>query len=91
MTALRIPQVHINGTSRLDLLGQMLAAARGLREAYALMAAAAPNQRDYYPMGPEAWEQAQAQHGARLTAVEGIRREYEELALAISDQGSGRR
>ena len=55
-----MPRVHLNGTSRQDLLVQLEGVAiEGFRLLEA-MGQAAPNGRDYYVIGDKAWLQARA-------------------------------
>jgi len=80
------PTIHLNGTSKADLLEgylDVLAAGRDLREA---LCKAAPNGRDYYPQGTQAYTDAAADHMARLKRLESIIKEIEQIATAVSDQ-----
>jgi hypothetical protein len=66
------PIVHLNGTSRQDLLDQRFAAFDALTEAGEVFAKAAPNARDYYPRGAEYVEAAQRQHDQRMDSLKAI-------------------
>ncbi len=83
MTDLIHPHIHRNGTSPDELLRQFTDVAAALREALEKMQAAAPNGRDYYPMGNDAFGQAAKQHARQREAVEGVLREFELMALAV--------
>jgi len=66
-----LPTVHLNGTSVESLLHAYSAA---LDAAHALSTAlreAAPNARDYYPQGDDAFNQARAENDRDLDALEG--------------------
>lgn len=67
-----LPTIHLNGTSAAELDRQQRAIGTA---AYALLAAladGAPNARDYYPQGPEAFTAAQRAHVERCDAVRRI-------------------
>jgi hypothetical protein len=52
------PTIHMGGTSRWQLADQYSEAASAVRTAIAKNKAAAPNPRDYYTQGPEAFSLA---------------------------------
>lgn len=80
--------VHLNGTSREVLLEQTLTAARAIQEALIALDGAAPNARDYYPMGDDAWRGAQREFEARRTKLKAV---YDELlAMYEAIEGAGR-
>jgi hypothetical protein len=83
-----IPTIHLNGTSGMQLLDDHLAAVEALRDAWKALAAAAPNGRDYYPQGPGAFSTAIDQHADRLSRLDKIKKEIEEIAVAISNVGA---
>lgn len=80
-----IPTIHNNGTSGSILLQQVLDSKHALQEAVKALCQAAPNGRDYYPQGPDAFRQAQAEHISRYNRLVGVEAELEALAIAISD------
>jgi hypothetical protein len=82
-----VPTLHLNGTSRVELLNQQLEALQALRLALLTMRAAAPNGRDYYPQGPGALAKAQTEHELRLSHVQEALAGLEALAMAISNGG----
>jgi len=88
---MRAPTIHLNGTSGEALLDQATSAAQALREALEAMGRAAPNARDYYVQGPEAFPLADDAHDARCAAVRALIAEYEELAEALADALDERR
>ncbi len=66
------PTIHLNGSSPQHLLDQLIEARRSVREATDALVASAPNARDYYPQGPEAFTAARKAHEtqqANLNAV----------------------
>jgi hypothetical protein len=73
------PTIHLNGTSRADLLEQLSNARRALLAATNAMAVAQPNGRDYYPQGDQVIKKALDQHIARLHSVYAVIAEYEAL------------
>ena len=88
MTTLAIPTVHLNGTSKSDLLDQFCEAINSLHEAGWALAKAAPNGRDYYVQPGNSIAVAIDQHDARMNKLREVVSELEEIAMAVSDQGS---
>lgn len=82
---MRVPTIHSNGTSRDELLDQQVNAGNGLRAAIAALEDAAPNARDYYFQGADAFTEAQREHAARIERVSAVLAEVTELAEAIAD------
>jgi ferredoxin-NADP reductase len=81
---LAIPTIHLNGTSREMLSDQLCEAYSAVRIAGDTLAKAAPNGRDYYPQGPEAFEQAVREHYARMAKLRDVMKEIETIAEAIA-------
>jgi hypothetical protein len=79
------PSIHLNGSSRSDLLDQQANAMTGIRTAIEALSEACPNARDYYPQGDQAYSEARAEHVSRLERLRAILKEYEEIAGAIVD------
>lgn len=77
------PTIHLNGTSREELLGQLCDAIVAINAAVRATEAACPNARDYYPLGPDAIKQALAEHTARIHKLQSVNRELNEIAEAI--------
>lgn len=75
-----LPSIHMNGTSRAELLAGYVEAIDALDEAIAALRRAAPNGRDYYPQSPQAYPQARDEHLARLAALDAIRQDLNTLA-----------
>jgi len=82
-----IPTIHLNGTSKQELLEQALEANFHLRKALHALTEMYPNGRDYYPQGTEAYAQARKDHDARISAVTQVLKEIDELAFEISQGG----
>ena len=80
---LAVPLVHLNGTSRAELLEGYSDAVRALHHAGRALAKAAPNARDYYPLGPGAFAKAADQHEARMAKLREVINELEAVAMAI--------
>ena len=78
-----IPSIHLNGTSRDELVEQLIKAARSLRLAIEALGEATPNGRDYYVQGPSALHQARGEHRVRLGKLQDVYDELETLAEAI--------
>jgi len=77
------PTVHLNGTGRQELVGQIADIAEALESAIATMRAGWPHGRDYYPQGAAALEAAQAVYLARAQVLDAMRDEFMTEALAI--------
>lgn len=82
--ALSVPTVHLNGTSREELLTQLTTAADAVRDAITALQKACPNGRDYYPQGDGATQEARRQHANRLHHLTAVRSELVEIAEAIA-------
>jgi hypothetical protein len=80
------PTIHLNGTSKQDLMDELEHANHALGKAYAALKCCAPNGRDYYVQGPEALAKATDEHMDRLRRVDGVRAEIGELLVAIDTQ-----
>jgi hypothetical protein len=85
---LKIPTVHLNGTSRKELVKLQLDAITKLCEAIEAMGLAAPHGRDFYPQGPEAMRYAVAEHAQRVARVQAVADELYEIAEAVQQGGA---
>jgi hypothetical protein len=74
------PTIHLNGTSKDDLLEALMEANAAIRDAQKKLAETAPNGRDYYPQGPNVIYQAQDEHVARMNKLVEVERELSEIA-----------
>jgi len=81
-----VPTVHLNGTSKQELLDQVCNAIGALRDAGIALAKACPNARDYYVQVGNPINQAQEQHFDRMKKLGSIVLELETIADAIGDQ-----
>ena len=78
------PTVHLNGTSKDELLQGYLDAINALREASVKIGHAGPNARDYYVQGHDAFTQARDQHVARLIKLAEVQKELEQIAEKLA-------
>jgi hypothetical protein len=83
---MKVPTVHLNGTSKDELMRQLGAAISAVHHAGVLLGEAAPNGRDFYTQGAEAINDAKREHEARLTKLHEVWRELTTIADAVSDQ-----
>lgn len=83
MSRIIAPLVHLNGTSRSNLVAQYQTARDAVARARECLHDASPNQRDYYchPL-TGAWKSASDQHAARLQRLLDIEAEL----LTILDE-----
>jgi len=83
---LQAPLIHLNGTSKNDLVDLLCGASQALNQAYDTLRYTVPNGRDYYPLGPAAMQRAVTEHENRMRRLDAIKAEIDTLAEAISDQ-----
>ena len=57
-----------------------------VRDAMEALQKAAPNARDYYVQGPDAYKTAMAEHANRIVRLNSVWQELEEIAIHIADQ-----
>lgn len=79
------PTIHLNGTSKNDLLDQYCDVGHALNAAIEKMCQNGPNGRDYYPQGSMAFETARAEHTARMQKLIEVRAEVNAIAEHIAD------
>lgn len=77
------PTVHMNGTSREELIQQLCDAHHAINKAQEVLAQAAPNGRDYYPQGADAMWTAQKQHRTRVARLAATAAELMAIAEII--------
>lgn len=83
-TSLMIPSVHLNGTSKRELLEQLEHAHLAVSKAMIELTKAAPNARDYYVKADtQAFNKAMDQHCARMKSLKSVLDELEEIAEAL--------
>ena len=87
MSSLAIPTVHMNGSSKENLITDLCDAREAIRVALERMGAVCPNGRDYYPQGPQAIQEALRQHANRLHHLKAVHDELGDIALLISEGG----
>ena len=78
-----LPTVHINGTSKKELMAGYRAQLDALEKALDSMRWNSPNGRDYYPQGPDAINEAAKEHAARMQKVQSVYDEIHEMAMAL--------
>ena len=72
---MKIPTLHLNGSSKESLREQLMDAYTGVRKAIDAVCAAAPHGRDYYVQGPDAYPQARRDHESRLARLKSVQDE----------------
>jgi hypothetical protein len=82
-----IPKIHLNGTSKEELLSQVTDAGQAVSQAMRALTVAWPNARDYYPQGPDALREAEVEWRSRIERLKSVYNELSELAESIADQG----
>lgn len=87
---MRAPSIHLNGTSGEQLCEAWAVAAEKLREAWHSVRAAAPNERDYYPQGDDAWREAMREYNVLLYKLGDVYTEVSEMYHAIEEQNVAR-
>jgi hypothetical protein len=85
-----LPTIHLNGTSKNDLLEGWLKMSHALGDALKLMYSEGPNGRDYYTQGPMGLHTAQAEHEARIVKIKEVQREIDAIVDHIADAEGGR-
>lgn len=83
-TQLAIPSVHMNGTSRQELIRLNLEAIEAIDAAMEALGRAGPNGRDYYPQGPDATMEARRQHANRMHNLRAARDELTQITETIA-------
>jgi hypothetical protein len=79
MTDLQKPVVHLNGSGRRHLTEAYRTAGDALYTTLDALKTIAPNGRDYYPLGDGALKKAEAEHRARVDAIQRVLDELCEL------------
>lgn len=81
---MEMPTIHLNGTSREQLLEGYCEIVYGLNDALAAMRRNGPNGRDYYVNGPDSLSNALKEHQARIDKVTAIWKEFTQIAEEIA-------
>lgn len=79
-----LPIIHMNGTSKQELIEQRKTALHAISEALAALRKMSPNGRDYYPV-PGLLDLAEQVHSTRMYRIKEIHDEILAEAIAISD------
>ncbi len=85
-----VPTVHMNGTSKNELISQLETAVSAIRVAVTALENAAPNGRDYYPQGDGAIGVAMQRHQDQCQRFGGVVDELNDTWGAILDQWDNR-
>lgn len=87
-----VPSVHLNGTSKDELITQLVAVDHAIEKAIAAIRRAMPHNRDYYVQpDPDAGIKARMAFDDRLITLSQLRADFSELCYAIYDQHTNRR
>jgi len=87
MSHLVTPTVNLNGSSKSDLVGQVLNIMRTLEDAQQAICHAMPHGRDFQTMDVETCRAAREAFCERAKALQAMWAEFGELAIAINAQG----
>jgi predicted HAD superfamily phosphohydrolase len=85
-----VPILHLNGTSKQELVQLRCQAYRALDKAIEALKNMAPHGRDYYPV-PGLLTKAQEQHLRRLKALADVQAELEEEVIQLDQINNGER
>ena len=85
--SLMIPTIHLNGTSKGELRKQLETAAHALTQAADALGCSAPNGRDYYPQGDNAFNEAVREHSVRVEKIRSVHKEIMAIWEGIEGQG----
>lgn len=80
-----VPTVHLNGTSRNELIDRIRIAYDSLTAAINDLDKTRPNRRDYYPQGHEAIGKALDEHRDRIKRVTAVQDELIEIWEKLCD------
>lgn len=84
---MQLPLIHLNGTSKASLLEEAGDCYLAIVHALDKVVSRPPHSRDYYPLSPEAWTAAQAEHQDRVMRLHAIGQEFEALCEGITKGG----
>jgi hypothetical protein len=84
------PTLHMNGTSKQQLLDDCCDMGHALNAAMEKMIENGPNGRDYYPQGDQAFAQARKEHMDRIAKIHAVKAEIDQIAEHIADAEGGR-
>jgi hypothetical protein len=86
MDRTRGPIIHLNGTSKNELLDQQQKLYLAIADAMKALANAAPNQRDYYLLDEAAWARARAKYDVRYNTLKLMQTDVQDDMLFIANQ-----
>jgi hypothetical protein len=84
---MQLPTIHLNGSSQISMVESLCMTSAALETALMALKQTAPNNRDYYPQGREAYETALQEHISRMYRLNSLKNEVDELAIAIDSLG----
>ncbi len=84
-SSLSVPSLHLNGSSADALIEQLTEAGHALRQALRALDDAAPNARDYYVLGDEAFAKAMREHLSRVERVRSVLLEVASIHEVLTD------
>lgn len=87
---MRIPTIHLNGTSPDVLLKQCDTVGKALREAMDALESAAPHPRDFYVQGDNAFNEALSEYSHRKATLQQILKDYQAMHLGLRQQQDAR-
>jgi hypothetical protein len=85
------PTIHLNGTHGPDLADNAAVALEALRAASHAHALTAPNARDYYVQGTDAFDAARREYLARVEQLQAVTLDVAMLLENLTDQIAARR
>lgn len=74
-----IPSVHMNGTSRKELIQIHMAAMLAITDAITKAQRSVPNGRDFYPQSSDAINLAMAEHWERINKLKAVGEDFEKI------------
>lgn len=88
--SLTLPLIHINGTSRDDLIRSYTAQYLSLKQAIRVFTDHPPHGRDYYPLGPSALNQAYTEYEHRIATLRGVLTDIDAILLHLNHRSPNR-
>lgn len=80
-----IPSVHLNGTSKQELIRTNMAALLSVTAAISNVQKSAPNGRDFYPQSPDAITTAMAEHWERINKLKAVQEDFEKILEKLTE------
>jgi hypothetical protein len=85
MNAPTLPTIHLNGTGAKSLADEYHNVWQAIERAIEALEAATCNERDFYPQGDEAWQQAKAERAAAFQKLTEVQQYAEAWMAKASD------